>query len=213
MLPSPRTNMDTVVSPLQDDEVAVPSAVESRPWNVLHVRSNFEKRVAQQLTIRAVEHYVPVYRERVRWSDRTVITERPLFSGYVFARFSPQSRINVISTPGVVRSLGDEEGDMVSCVELDKIRSGLANGLLIRPHPSVTVGARVRIRGGIFQGVEGLVSEFRQHCKVVISLAAVRQCFSLEMDIGEIDVIKKPMPKPAVVSARSGWSMSAPCGD
>ena len=162
------------------------------PWHVLHVHSNFERRVAQHLTVRAVEHYLPLYRERVKWTDRTVVTERPLFSGYVFARFLPESRITVISTPGVVRSLGDEGGNLVSCVELDKIREGLASGLLLRPHPNVSVGARVRIRAGIFEGVEGVVTEFRQQCKVIIALTAVQQCFSLEVELGDIEVLKKP---------------------
>ena len=143
--------------------------------------------------VRAVEHYLPLYRERVRWTDRTVVTERPLFSGYVFARFSPESRITVISTPGVVRSLGDEEGNLVSCRDLDKIREGLGSGLLLRPHPNVSIGARVRIRAGIFEGVEGVVAEFRQQCKVIIALAAVRQCFSLEVELADLEVLKKPV--------------------
>ncbi len=165
---------------------------QETPWHVLHVRSNFERRVAQHLTVRAVEHYVPFYRQRVKWTDRTVITERPLFSGYVFARFLPETRITVISIPGVVRSLGDDEGNLVSCADLDKIREGLATGLLLRPHPHVSVGARVRIRAGIFEGVEGVVTELRQQCKVIIALAAVQQCFSLQVELSDIEVMKKP---------------------
>ena len=179
------------------------------PWHVLHVHSNFEKRVAQHLLVRAVEHYVPLFRERVKWTDRTVITERPLFPGYVFARFLPEARILVISTPGVVRSLGDEEGDLVSCTELDKIQEGLSIGLLLRPHGHVSVGTPVRIRAGIFEGVEGVVTEFRQQCKVILSLAAVRQCFSLEVDLGDIDVLKKPavtLGRP-LGSASSYWDL------
>jgi transcription antitermination factor NusG len=161
------------------------------PWHVLHVRSNFERRVARHLTVRTVEHYLPLYRERVRWTDRAVVTARPLFSGYVFARFSPESRITVISIPGVVRSLGDDEGHLVKSADLEKIREGLASGLLLRPHPALAVGARVRIRSGIFEGVEGFVTEFRQQCKVIIALAAVQQCFSLEVELGDIEVLKK----------------------
>lgn len=165
--------------------------IQEMPWHVLHVRSNFERRVAKHLTARAVEHYLPLYRERVKWTDRAVITERPLFSGYVFARFSLESRIAAISVPGVVRSLGDDEGHLVRYAELEKIRQGLASGLLLRPHPTVSIGARVRIRGGIFEGMEGLVTEFRQQCKVVIALAAVQQCFSLEVELRDIEVMKK----------------------
>jgi len=161
------------------------------PWQVLHVRSNYDKRVAQHLHVRSVEHYLPLYSERVNWTDRTVVTERPLFAGYVFARFSPESRVTVISTPGVVRSLGDGEGNLVSCTELERIRQGLTSGLLLRPHTYVTVGQKVRVRSGIFEGVEGIVSELRQQCKVVIALAAVRQCFSLELALTDIEVLKR----------------------
>lgn len=179
------------------------------PWHVLHVRSNFERRVAQHLAVRAIEHYVPLYRERVKWTDRAVVTERPLFSGYVFARFSPEFRITAVSVPGVVRSLGDGEGNLVKSAELEKIREGLTSGLLLRPHPTISVGARVRIRAGIFEGVEGFVTEFRQQCKVIIALAAVQQCFSLEVELRDIEVMKKPVAsvEPALCDTYRYWNL------
>jgi transcription antitermination factor NusG len=161
------------------------------PWHVLHVISNHEKRVVQHLEVRSVEHYLPLYTERAKWTDRTVVAERPLFSGYVFARISPESRINVISIPSVLRLLGDEEWNMVSYEELDKIRTGLASGLLLRPHRGVSVGTKVRVREGLFAGVEGVVTEFRNECRVILMLSAVRQCFSLEMDLNGIEVLDK----------------------
>jgi len=187
--------------------------VNSNPWHVLHVISNHEKRVAQHLVVRSVEHYLPLYTERVKWTDRTVVAERPLFSGYVFARFSLQTRISVISIPGVLRLLGNEERDMVSCEELDKIRDGLANGLLLRPHPYVTVGTRVRVRDGVFTGVEGVVSEFRHQCRVIIALAAVHQCFSLEVEVDDLEVLNKPVPQPELKSIpaygyQPGWRIA-----
>jgi transcription antitermination factor NusG len=180
---------------------------QNKPWHVLHVRSNFERRVAQHLSVRAVEHYVPFYRERVRWTDRTVVTERPLFSGYVFTRYAPESRITVISVPGVVRLLGEEEGNTVSSGDLDKIRKGLASGHLLRPHSSVSVGARVRIRVGLFEGVEGVVTELRQQCKVIMSLAAVRQCFSLEVELRDVEVLKQPVVSLSSSPSCFSWNM------
>jgi transcriptional antiterminator NusG len=168
--------------------------MSSRPWHVLHVNSNREKQIAQHLLVRAVEYYLPLYAERVKWSDRTVITERPLFSGYVFVRLSPENRLSVISTPGVLRILGDEERNMVSSAELDKIRAGLAGGLLLRPHSGVAVGTPVRVRDGAFGGVEGVVIEFRRQSRVIITLSALPQCFSLEVEIDHLEVLKRPLP-------------------
>ena len=140
-------------------------------------------------------HYLPLYTERVKWTDRTAVAERPLFSGYVFARFSPQSRISVISTPGVLRLLGVGERDIVRDEELTKIRDGPASGLLLRPHPSVSVGTRVRVRDGVLAGAEGTVTEFRRQCRVIIMLSATRQCFSLEVELDELEVVKMPAAK------------------
>lgn len=191
MLPQREICVQGFASLARGFEAHQDQATCQRPWHVLHVRSNFEKRVAQHLTVRGVEHYLPLYRERVKWTDRSVVAERPLFSGYVFARLLPESRITAISTPGVVRSLGDEEGHLVSCAELDRIREGLARGLLLRPHHHVSIGARVRVRSGIFAGVEGVVTEFRRQCKVIIAQAAMRQCFSLEVELENVETLEK----------------------
>jgi transcription antitermination factor NusG len=165
-------------------------------WHILHVMSNHEKRVAQHLTIRSLEHYLPIYMERVRWTDRTVVAERPLFSGYVFVRFSPQARIDVISTPGVLRLLGDDKRDTVSCDQIDKIRDGLAAGFPLRPHSFVVLGTRVRVLRGIFAGVEGVVTDLRQQSKIIILLAAIQQCFSLEVELHDIEVLDNSAVNP-----------------
>lgn len=166
-------------------------------WHVLHVVANHEKRVAQRLSVRSLEHYLPLYTERSRWTDRSVVLERPLFTGYVFVRFSPQARLSVISTPGVLQLLGDDERDTVSAAEIARIRNGLASGCLLRPHRGVSLGTRVRVRGGVFDGVEGVVTEFRRQCGVIITLAAIQQSFSLEVDLDDIEVLsKKTVAKP-----------------
>src|ERR1019366_5046267 len=85
------------------------------PWHVLHVIANHEKRVAQHLSVRSLEHYVPLYTERSRWTDRSVDLERPLFTGYVFVRFSPESKLSIISTPGVLRLLGNARARQRRC--------------------------------------------------------------------------------------------------
>ena len=65
------------------------------PWHVLHVIANHEKKAATHLAARSVEYFLPLYKEESRWSDRSVILERPLFPGYVFLRFEPRARNSV----------------------------------------------------------------------------------------------------------------------
>jgi len=161
-----------------------------RPWHVLHVVANHEKRVANHLAVRALEHYLPLYSERSRWTDRIVNLERPLFASYIFVRFSSQTRIALLSTPGVLRLLGDGVSNTVSAVEMARIREGLASGCLLRPHPAVSIGELVRVERGVFAGVEGIVTDFRHQCKVVITLTATGQCFSLEVDLDGVSSLR-----------------------
>jgi transcription antitermination factor NusG len=177
------------------------------PWEVLHVIANHEKRVAQHLSARSLEHYLPLYTERSRWTDRSVVVERPLFTGYVFVRFSPHARLFVISTPGVIRLLGDHYSDMVSAEEMERIRNGLAARCGLRPHPPVSVGTPVRVRSGVFEGVEGVVTEFRHRCRVIITLSAVKQCFCVEVELGDVEALRNFVPETGF-SAERRWRIA-----
>ena len=174
------------------------------PWRVLQVVANHEKKVAKQLQTRSLDHYLPLYTERSRWSDRTVIVERPLFPGYIFVRFSPESRIAVIYAPGTLRLLGRSKADMVDSAEIERIRAALAGGYQLRPHPRISVGTRVRLTRGLFEGREGVVTDLRPHCSVVIALSATDHYFSVQTELRDLEVIRK-----MVESTRDSYSTSS----
>lgn len=167
--------------------------MQKGPWRVLHVITNHEKRVARHLNARALECYLPLYTQRSRWTDRVVNLERPLFAGYVFVRrFAAEATLSVISIPGVVRLLGESERDMLSEIEIARIREGLATGCILRPHAGLALGSAVRVVRGVFAGAEGVVTDLRQQCKVVMALSATGQFFSLEVDFQDIEVLRQP---------------------
>ncbi len=167
--------------------------MQESPWRVLHVIANHEKRVAQQLTVRTIEHYLPLCTERSRWTDRWVSVERPLFTGYVFVRFAPETRHSVISTPGLIHLLGDQRHETVAPEEIQRIRTALAAGYPLRPHSVVLVGTLVRVRQGIFENAVGMVTQLHRRCKVVIALSGLSQCFSLEVDLDDLDILPAPV--------------------
>src|ERR1035441_3489792 len=68
-------------------------------WFALVVKPQHEKAVAEQLQAKALEHYLPLYRARRRWSDRMKAVDLPLFPRYVFCRFGFEERLKVLSTP------------------------------------------------------------------------------------------------------------------
>ena len=159
------------------------------PWRVLHVVANHEKKVVQHLRSRSLEHYLPLYTEISQWTDRAVNLQRPLFAGYLFARFAPEAASSVVTVPGVLRLLGNGHMGGVPSDEIERLRTSLQQGCHILPHTQVFVGTRVRIRRGIFAGVVGMVTEMRRQCKVVIALSSMEKCFSLETQIDDVETL------------------------
>ncbi len=160
-------------------------------WRALHVIHNHEKKIALHMVNRSIEHFLPLYTERSRWSDRSVTLERPLFPGYIFVRFARESRHSIIGCAGVLRILGKGDGEVVADAEIDRIRRAISDGLILRPHAPICAGIRVRVINGVFVGTEGVVTELRSNCRVVVSMAAVRQCYSLETHIWNLEILDK----------------------
>src|SRR5260370_28564578 len=82
-------------------------AVETDPlWYAAYTVANHEKRVAEQLGVRSVEHFVPLYESVRRWKDRKVRLQLPLFPGYVFVRLALRDWLRALPVPGVAPLVG-----------------------------------------------------------------------------------------------------------
>jgi len=71
-------------------------------WYALYTCPRHEKFVQKQLTVRAFEAYLPLYRSLRRWNDREAWIDLPLFPGYLFVRVGHNARARVLAVPGVV---------------------------------------------------------------------------------------------------------------
>ena len=81
-----------------DDAIPAMNRLQKR-WYAAHTRANHEKRVAEQLGRRAVEHFLPLYQSVRKWADRQKRLEVPLFPGYIFVRLPLQERLRVLEIP------------------------------------------------------------------------------------------------------------------
>jgi transcription antitermination factor NusG len=166
------------------------------PWFVLQVLTNHEKRVSQQLSIRSIENYLPTYLERSKWSDRTVTLERPLFPGYVFARFAAGSRLDAIGLNGVLRLVGGRDTDRVDADEIERIQAAISAGYVLRPGQRMKSGTQVRLRTGIFARMHGIVKELNKDCSVNISLRNANHAFTVVTSIEDLDILSASIAMP-----------------
>src|ERR1700739_4664094 len=70
-------------------------------WWALYTRHQHEKVVADMLTAKGFEVFLPVYESIRRWKDRSKVLSLPLFPCYVFVRGGLNRRLQVVTTPGV----------------------------------------------------------------------------------------------------------------
>ena len=84
----------------------LPTSYMQQHWYAAYTCANHENRVASELQLRSVEHFLPLYRSVRRWRDRRVRLELPLFPGYVFVRLALCDRLRVLQVPSVVRLVG-----------------------------------------------------------------------------------------------------------
>ncbi|HVB56355.1 MAG TPA: UpxY family transcription antiterminator [Candidatus Acidoferrales bacterium] len=162
------------------------SSLEPR-WYAAYTCANHEKRVAAELHARTVEHFLPVYSSIRRWKDRRVILDLPLFPGYVFVRLALRNRLRVLQIPGVVQLVGfNGKSAALPDEEMEILRSGLSQGLCAKPHPFLTMGRRVRITGGPFAGLEGVLKRKRNSMRVVVSLSLIQRSVAVDVDIADV---------------------------
>ena len=163
-------------------------------WYAASTCANREKRVAEQLSRRSAEHFLPVYETVRRRKDRRVRLKVPLFPGYVFVRLALCHRLQVLQTPGIVRLVGfSGVPAALPDVEIDSLRKGLAGGVRAEPHPYLTAGCRVVIRSGPFEGCRGILLRRKGKLRVVLSIDLIAR--SVVTDVDEADVEVLPMSR------------------
>jgi transcription termination/antitermination protein NusG len=164
--------------------IPFPTASFPHSWYAVQTRSRHEKLVAYHLETRGVFRYLPTVVETHRWSDRRKRVELPLFPGYVFVRVLEcnQERVKVLRTPGVVRFVGHSpSGTPIPDVQIESIRTLIAQNVPWSSQPFLKVGQRVRIRGGSLDGVEGIFLRRNGEDTLVISVDAIQRSLSISV--------------------------------
>jgi transcription antitermination factor NusG len=156
---------------------------KSHAWFALTSRPRHEKMVADNLRVKGLESFVPLYRARRQCTDRVQSVDLPLFPGYVFCRFVYTSRLPVLSTPGVTSVVGfSDVPTPVADEEISRLRAIQASGLPSQPWPYVRVGQRARIEWGSLAGLEGVLIREKDALRVVVSVELLRRAVAVAID-------------------------------
>jgi transcription antitermination factor NusG len=164
---------------------------EAEVWFAVQTRYRFEKKVAEQLSGKGVEVFLPLRKENHAWSDRKRLVTAPLFPGYTFVRSdrSVTRRLLVLQTAGVMGFVSfARTAAIVPQKQIEDLRLLLATEVPFSLYSFVQVGQRVRICGGCLNGVEGLLTK-RDKEKLVISIECIQRSLAVQVQGYELEVI------------------------
>lgn len=174
-----------------DRAVCPPEGRLAPTWFAVYTSPRHEKRVAQYLSVRTIEHYLPLYHVRRKWADGSIVTlDLPLFPGYLFVRIDRTERVRVLEVPGVLTVVGGTGGEPapLAGAEIDALRSGLSLRRA-EPHPLLIAGQRARIRSGALAGMEGIVVRRKSGLRVVLTIDLIQQSVAVEVDATELELL------------------------
>jgi|ERR1035437_4328518 transcription antitermination factor NusG len=149
------------------------SEVLADRWFVIWAESRAEKKVEKRIAALGLSTWLPIVKERHRWSDRLREVECLLFPGYLFARATNANWHQVLRTPGVLTVV--KEGGKPALLA-DSFVASLRNAIeredvapeAVTDRVDYLPGDEVIVQEGALRGVRGFVRERRSGRQLVI---------------------------------------------
>jgi len=174
-----------LTNPIVDPQAAHPSG-----WWALYTRHQHEKTIAEMLSTKGFEVFLPLHESMRRWKDRQKLLSLPLFPCYVFVRGTLSRRLQVVTTPGVHMILS--KGEQIAIVpegEILAIRRAVEGSYRIEPHPFLKCGERVRVTRGSLEGVEGILVRKKNAYRLVLSVDMLAQSVGVEVAAADVEPV------------------------
>jgi transcription antitermination factor NusG len=159
-------------------------------WWALYTRHQHEKAVAEMLSAKGFEVFLPLYESIRRWKDRSKMLALPLFPCYVFVRGGLNRRLQVVSTPGIHMILS--RGERIAIIpeaEIQAIQRAVEGPFRVEPHPFLKCGELVRVIRGSLEGVEGVLVRKKNLYRLVLSVDMMAQSVAVEIDATDVEPV------------------------
>ena len=168
---------------LQFTDDRIPSEPASR-WVVANTHPHKERFALENLARQSYSAYCPMVWRRIRHARRTHDVLRPMFPGYVFIEVTKQTQWrSVLSTLGVrhlVRN-GLELAYLPHGV-VETLREREIDGAVARPEEPLSVGQKVIVQGGPFDGLLATVLKLNDRDRITVLMDLLSQSVKVTVE-------------------------------
>ena len=165
----------------RDDSLSKDANAER--WIGAYTKPRHEKVAYEQLIKKGFTAYLPLLRQKRKWSDRKKWVEMPLFKSYVFVKIHLKNGLFVLQTHGIknVVKLG-EEMTVIRDEEILAIRQMIEGGYEPEGIDYFVEGDHVVIIGGPLKGTEGVIAQIRGKDQFILKIDAIQHAVSCHID-------------------------------
>ena len=164
---------------------------KEKKWVAVYTKPRHERVVAENLIDKGLEVYLPLLKERRKWSDRKIWIKRPLFKSYLFVRVQLRDSIFVLKTPGIVRIIkfGGEIA-IVNNSSISAIKLMLEGGYKPEPTDYFIKGDKVKVVIGPLKGIEGEIAKIHDNSRLIIRIDSIQHSLSIKINSGLLKKIE-----------------------
>ncbi|MDF3822454.1 UpxY family transcription antiterminator [Leptospira sp. 96542] len=157
-------------------------------WHILYTNPRSEKKMGALLKKYHIENYVPVRKERKKWSDRFKWSEFPVFPSYVFVKIEFwNEKTKVLQLPGAHHFIFDKGNPGVVSEEiLEDLRKGLESyndTIQVVPDHVLEKGKMIRVIDGAYKGKTMEIIKRKNKAMVILRFEAMKIATSLEIPL------------------------------
>ena len=157
----------------------------SEKWIAVYTKPRHEKTVSNELHKKGYEVYLPLLKERRKWSDRKKWVEFPLFKSYLFVKTDIKNSLSVVQSYGVVKII--KFGEKVGIVQneiIDSIRLMIEGGYKPEPLDYFIEDDPVIVKERPLKGLIGELVRVNNKERLIVRIDAIQHSVSIQIERG-----------------------------
>ena len=156
---------------------------QNKKWIAVYTKPRHEKTVEKELLKKEFEVYLPLLKQRRKWSDRKKWVEFPLFRSYIFVKTEIKNALFVLQTLGVVKVV--KFGGEVAVIQNDSIQAiklMMEGGYSPEATDYFVKGDPVEVKDGPLKGLVGEVIRVDNHDRLLVRVDAIQHSVSVQIN-------------------------------
>ena len=164
---------------------------DSKKWIAVYTKPRHEKFVEKEFKKKGFDVYLPMLKERRKWSDRKKWVSFPLFSSYIFVKIEIKNALIILQTIGVVKLVKfNNKVAIVPEHSIQNIRLMIEGGYNPEPTDYFIKGTPIEVKDGPLKGIVGEVINVDKKDRLVIRVDAIQHSISIKINRSYLSKLK-----------------------